>query len=71
MEQNCNHNKTQLLAHLSSMIWKLEKQFIKDAEEANHPLCAKECEELSQDLKKHQEKLRQAVEGLSREGKFK
>jgi predicted YcjX-like family ATPase len=33
-------------------------------------LCAEEYKELKQDLERHAEKLRMAVEGLSREGKF-
>jgi len=33
-------------------------------------LCAEEYKELNLDLERHIEKLRMAVEGLSREGKF-
>ena len=67
---NCNYDKVQLLYKLSKIVAYLEKKAIKDAESGNHPLCAAEYTELKQDLERHIEKLRVAVEGLSREGKF-
>jgi hypothetical protein len=67
---NCNYDKTKLLYKLSKIVAFLEKRAIKDAESGNHPLCAAEYTELKQDLERHIEKLRAAVEGLSREGKF-
>lgn len=67
---NCNYDKTKLLAKVSKLAGFIEKHAIQDAENDNHPLCAEEYRELKQDLEKHMEKLRMAIEGLSREGKF-
>ena len=67
---NCNYNKIKLLYKLSVLSACVEKHAIRDAEKDSHPLCAEECKELKQDLERHIEKLRLAVEGLSREGKF-
>ncbi len=67
---NCNYDKTKLLAKLSKMHSFVEKNAVKDAEKDGHPLCAEEYKELKQDLERHMEKLRMAIEGLSREGKF-
>ena len=67
---NCNYNKTKLLYKITRIASFLEKHAIRDAEKDNHPLCAEECKELKQDLERHIEKLRMAIEGLSREGKF-
>ena len=67
---NCNYNKTKLLYKLSKINAFLEKYAVKDAEKDGHPLCAEECKELKIDLERHMEKLRMAIEGLSRESKF-
>ncbi len=67
---NCNYNKTKLLYKISKVVSFIEKHAIRDAEKDGHPLCAEEYKELKQDLERHAEKLRVAVEGLSREGKF-
>lgn len=67
---NCNYNKTKLLYKISKIAAFLDKHAVRDAEKDNHPLCAEEFKELKQDLDKHLEKLRMAVEGLSREAKF-
>ena len=67
---NCNYDKTKLLYKTIKMIVFIEKHAIKDAEKDGHPLCAGEYKELRQDLERHMEKLRAAVEGISREGKF-
>ena len=48
----------------------IDKHAMHDAEKDGHPLCAEEYRELKQDLERHAEKLRSAIEGLSREGKF-
>jgi len=48
----------------------IEQHAIRDAEKDGHPLCAEEYKELKNDLERHAEKLRMAIEGLSREGKF-
>jgi len=67
---NCNYDKTKLLYKISVLANFLEKHAIRDAEKDSHPLCAEEYRELKQDLERHLEKLRAAVEGLSRESKF-
>ncbi len=67
---NCNYNKTKILYKISKVVSFIEKHAIHDAEKDGHPLCAEEYKELKQDLERHAEKLRAAVEGLSREGKF-
>ena len=70
MLSNCNYDKTKLLYKLAKIVHFIDKHAIKDAESDNHPLCASEYSELKKDLERHIEKLRVAVEGLSREGKF-
>ena len=70
MLSNCNYDKTKLIYKLSKIIEFIEKHAIRDSEKAGHPLCGEEYKELKEDLEKHAEKLRLAVEGLSREGKF-
>ena len=70
MLSNCNYGKTKLLYKLMKIVGYIDKHAVKDAEKDNHPLCAEEYKELKQDLERHIEKLRLAVEGLSREGKF-
>lgn len=67
---NCNYDKTKLLYKIMKFATFIEKHAIRDAEKDGHPLCAEEYKELKQDLDRHIEKLRSAVEGLSREGKF-
>ena len=67
---NCNYDKAKLLYKIMKIAAFIEKHAIKDAERDNHPLCAEEYKELRHDLERHIEKLRLAVEGLSREGKF-
>ena len=67
---NCNYDKTKLLYKISTLVEFLEKHAVKDAEKDGHPLCAEMYKELKHDLVRHSEKLRSAVEGLSREGKF-
>ena len=67
---NCNYDKTKLLYKISTLVEFLEKHTVKDAEKDGHPLCAEMYKELKHDLHRHAEKIRSAVEGLSREGKF-
>ncbi|MBS3106030.1 hypothetical protein J4234_07315 [Candidatus Woesearchaeota archaeon] len=67
---NCNYDKTKLLYKIMKIAGFIEKHAIKDAEKDSHPLCAEEYKEIKHDLERHIEKLRLAVEGLSREGKF-
>ncbi|MBI2655560.1 hypothetical protein HYX06_04005 [Candidatus Woesearchaeota archaeon] len=70
MLSNCNYDKIKLLYKISVLAKFIEKHAVKDAEHDGHPLCAEEYRELKNDLEKHIEKLRAAVEGLSRESKF-
>ena len=67
---NCNYDKIKILAKISKIVMFIEKHAIKDAEKDGHPLCAEEYKELKNDLERHAEKLRMAIEGLSRDGKF-
>ena len=67
---NCNYDKTKLLAKISKISGFIDKHAVRDAEKDGHPLCAEEYKEIKQDLERHMEKLRLAIEGLSREGKF-
>ncbi len=68
--QNCNYNKTRLLADVKSMLWRIKNFYKKDATDANHPLCNKVMDEMEKDLQKYAEKLQAAITGLSREGKY-
>jgi len=70
MLSNCNYDKTKLLYKIAKIVGFIEKHAAHDAERDGHPLCAEEYRELKHDLERHSEKLRLAVEGLSREGKF-
>ena len=67
---DCNYNKTKLLYKISKLARFIDKHAVKEAEQDGHPLCAEEYKDLKRDLEKHAEKLRMAIEGLSREGKF-
>ena len=67
---NCNYDKTKLFYKLLKISAFVEKHAMHDAEKDGHPLCREEYKELKQDIDRHIEKLRAAVEGLSREGKF-
>ncbi|MBW2980662.1 hypothetical protein KY360_04560 [Candidatus Woesearchaeota archaeon] len=71
MIDDCNYNKIRLLHDLSRIVWYLERHAKKDAKKSGHVLCHKLCGEIQKDLEKHMEKLRQAIVGLSKEGKFK
>lgn len=71
MLDNCNYNKLRLLHDLSRVVWYLEKHVQHDAKESGHELCGVMCQEMQQDLEKHMEKLRMAIDGLAKEGKFK
>ena len=67
---NCNYNKTKVLYKLSVLASFIDKHAMKDADKDGHPLCAEEFRELRQELERHAEKIRAAIEGLSRESKF-
>ena len=70
MLSDCNYNKVRLLTDLSRISGYLERHAKEDAKKAGHVLCANMCDEIKLDLDRHIEKLRMAVEGLAREGKF-
>jgi len=70
MLNDCNYDKTLLIAKLSKIILFLKKHAEEDALKDNHVLCDKLYSELAEDLEKYVEKLRLAIEGLSKEGKF-
>jgi len=70
MLEDCNYNKVKLLHDLSKIASFLERHAQKNAEEKGHPLCKEMYSELGTDIEKHIDKLRQAVEGVSKEGKF-
>lgn len=70
MLEDCNYSKVRLLHDLSRLSWYVEKHAKENAGSAGHVLCGKLYEEMHDDLEKYMEKLRLAVEGLSREGKF-
>lgn len=67
---NCNYNKTKILYKILKLSAFIDRHAVKEAEKDGHPLCAQEYKELKKDLERHTEKLRAAIEGLSREGKF-
>ena len=67
---SCNYDKIKIFYKISKIIEFLEKHSSKDAEKDGHPLCNEMYKELKHDLQNHAEKLRVAIEGLSREGKF-
>jgi hypothetical protein len=70
MLNDCNYNKVRLLHDLSRINWYLKKHAKEDAKKHGHPLCHTMCEEMEKDLEKHIDKLRAAIIGLSKEGKF-
>ncbi|MFH1182568.1 MAG: hypothetical protein V1702_06425 [Candidatus Woesearchaeota archaeon] len=70
MLSGCNYGKTKVLYHLAKLSDYIEKHAIADANTAGHPLCAKMFEEMNADIEKHIDKLKSAVAGLSREGKY-
>lgn len=70
MLKNCNYDKIRLLHDLSRIAWHLDKHAKEDAKNGGHDWCGGMYEELRLDLEKHIGKLKQAIEGLSKEGKF-
>lgn len=67
--ENCNYNIVQQLAKKLTFLWRID-QYIKDAEAANHTLCAAMWKQMKADEEKHVDMLRKAVEGLCKEGKL-
>jgi len=70
MKEDCNYDKTKLIHELSSIKHFINKHAIDDAKKANHPLCAVMYKEVAADIEKAIEKLKAAVTGLAREGKY-
>ena len=70
MMSECNYDKTKLIHEISRMIQFIEKHAFEDSEKSGHPLCGVVYGELKYDLEKHLDKLKQAVAGLSGEGKY-
>lgn len=66
---NCNYNCTQQLGRKLGFLAKVN-QYIKDADECGHPACAELFKEIKKDEQKHVDKLKAAIAGLSKEGKF-
>jgi len=69
--QNCNYNKTRLLADMKSMLWRIGKYYKKDSSKARHPVCANILKDLERDLTKHADRIQANVKQLSKAGKFK
>lgn len=67
--RNCDYDKVAMLHEITKLIWKLD-QYEKDARKDTHPLCAEVVKEMRHDLEKHAHKLKLAIVGLSKEGKF-
>lgn len=66
-----SYDQVRLLHELSRTCHFVKKHALPSIQKQNQPLTAELYKELAADLEKHIEKLRQAIEGLSREGKFK
>jgi hypothetical protein len=70
MLSGCNYGKTKVLYKLAKLSAYIEKHAIEDAKAAGHPLCAKMFEEMKADIDRNIDKLKAAIAGLSREGKY-
>ncbi|RLE37739.1 hypothetical protein DRJ17_05905 [Candidatus Woesearchaeota archaeon] len=70
MLNDCNYNKVRLLYDLSKIVGFLKRHAKEDANKEGHKLCYAMYKEIEEDLEKHIEKLRIAIEGLSKESKF-
>ena len=69
LSNNC-YDVVAVMHQLSKVSHFLKQHGIAEAQKVNQPLLMQEFRDLNSDLDKHIEKLRMAVEGLSREGKF-
>ncbi len=67
---DCNYDKTKLIHEMSRIVHFINKHAIEDAHKTGHPLCAAAYKEAFEDLKKAIHKLREAVSGLAKEGKY-
>ena len=70
MIRNESYSYTKLLYKLCKISWYIQKHAIRDAKRAGHKLSIEMYKEMKVDIDKNIEKLRAAIEGLSREGKY-
>lgn len=70
MLSDASYTYTKLLHDLSRIVWYLDKHAKHDVKKAGHVLSDPMLEEMRKDLESNIEKVRKAIEGLSREGKF-
>lgn len=65
-----NYSYIKLLYKLSNTLSYVKNHAIPDAEKAGHELSMQMYEEMQHDLEQNIEKVRSAIEGLSKEDKF-
>lgn len=70
MLSDCCYDQTKMLHELSRLHHFVERHALPEVRENDLPLTEELYKELLIDLDKNVEKFRQAIEGLSREGKF-
>ena len=70
MLKDCTYDMVKILKDLSELRWFVQKHAKDGAKEEGHELYHAVCEDLEKDLDKHIEKLRQTIEGVSKEGKL-
>ena len=70
MLNNASYTYIRILHDLSKIVWFLEKHAKEDCKKAGHELSEPMLDEMREDLEKHMEKVRQAIEGLAKEGKL-
>lgn len=69
--QNCNYNKTRLLADMKSILWRINHYYKKDSSKAKHPVCAKILKDMEKDLAKYADRIQANIAQLSKASKFK
>ena len=69
--QNCNYNKTRLLADMKSVLWRIRHYYKKDATKAKHASCGKILKHMERELTKFTGQLESSVTQLAKKGKFK
>lgn len=70
MKEDCNYDKTKLLHELASLKHFIRRHAIEDARKANHPHCESMYAEVAEDIDNALKKLKSAVSGLAKEGKY-
>ncbi len=68
---NANYNLLKLLHNTLDDLWRLEKFYIKDAEEEGCSKCKEILESIKSDISKHVALLQEELSAHVREGKFK